>query len=197
MTEKKAPTREEAVALWQKYNHSEHLWKHAIAVEAAMRHFAGLLGEDPDKWGVIGLCHDLDYEKYPEQHCEMTKVMLEEAGWPEEYIRAIMSHGWKLCTDVEPVLPMEKVIYTVDELTGLITAAALMRPSKSLEDLELKSVKKKWKDKAFAAGVKREVIQEGADMLGMPLDQVIQETILALRKAAGPLGLDGSLARQE
>ena len=156
-----------------------------------MRHFAQLLGEDPEKWGVIGLCHDLDYEKYPEQHCQMTKVMLEEEGWPKDYIRAIMSHGWKLCTDVEPVLPMEKVIYTVDELTGLITAAALMRPSKSLADLELKSVKKKWKDKGFAAGVKREVIQEGADMLGMPLDQVIQETILALRKVAPELGLAG------
>ena len=194
MTGKKAPTRDEAVVLWQKYNHSENLWKHALAVEAAMRHFAGLLGEDPEKWGVIGLCHDLDYEKYPEQHCRMTKVILEEEGWPEDYIRAIMSHGWKLCTDVEPVLPMEKVIYTVDELTGLIMAAALMRPSKSLADLELKSVKKKWKDKAFAAGVKRELIQEGADLLGMPLDQV-QETLLGLRKAAGPLGLDGSLAQ--
>ncbi|MPN37279.1 hypothetical protein SDC9_184795 [bioreactor metagenome] len=156
-----------------------------------MRHFAGLLGEDEEKWGIIGLCHDLDYEKYPEQHCQMTKVMLEEAGWPEDWIRAVMAHGWKLCTDVEPQLPMEKVIYATDELTGLIMAAALMRPSRSLLDLELKSVKKKWKDKAFAAGVKREVIQEGADMLGMPLDEMISQTILALRKVAEPLGLAG------
>ena len=166
--------------------------KHALAVEAVMRHFAVLLSEDQEKWGIIGLCHDLDYEKYPEQHCAMTKTMLEEAGWPEDWIRAVMSHGWKLCTEVEPVLPMEKVIYTIDELTGLIMAAALMRPSRSLLDLELKSVKKKWKDLRFAAGVSREVIQEGADMLGMSLDEVITQTILGLRTAAKALGLEGN-----
>ncbi len=190
----KIPNREEAMTLFLAHNTQENLLKHALAVEATMRHFAGLLGEDEDKWGIIGLCHDLDYEKYPEQHCRMTKVMLEEAGWPEDWIRAVMAHGWKLCTDVEPQLPMEKVIYATDELTGLIMAAALMRPSRSLLDLELKSVKKKWKDKAFAAGVKREVIQEGADMLGMPLDELISQTIIALRKAAEPLGLVGTPA---
>jgi predicted hydrolase (HD superfamily) len=185
----KQPTREEALALLLEHNHSEHLLKHAYAVEAVMRHFAVLFNEDPEKWGIIGLCHDLDYEKYPEQHCTMTKKMLTEAGWPEDWIRAIMSHGWKLCTDVEPILPMEKVIYTIDELTGLIMAVALMRPSRSLLDLELKSVKKKWKDKQFAAGVNRSVIQEGADLLGLPLDEVITQTILGLRTVADKLGL--------
>lgn len=188
----KQPTREEAMTLFLEHNKTENLLKHALAVEAVMRHFAVLLGEDPEKWGVIGLCHDLDYEKYPDRHCAMTKIMLEEAGWPEDWIRAVMSHGWKLCTDVEPVLPMEKVIYTIDELTGLIMAAALMRPSRSLLDLELKSVKKKWKDQRFAAGVSREVIQEGADMLGMSLDDVITQTILGLRTAAEALGLQGN-----
>lgn len=188
----KQPTREEAMALFLEHNKTENLLKHALAVEAVMRHFAVLLGEDPEKWGVIGLCHDLDYEKYPDRHCTMTKIMLEEAGWPEDWIRAVMSHGWKLCTDVEPVLPMEKVIYTIDELTGLIMAAALMRPSRSLLDLELKSVKKKWKDQRFAAGVSREVIQEGADMLGMSLDDVITQTILGMRTAAEALGLEGN-----
>ncbi|MCL2122131.1 MAG: hydrolase [Clostridiales bacterium] len=185
----KAPTREEAMALFLAHNKQENLLKHALAVEAALRHFAGLFGEDEEKWGMIGLCHDLDFEKYPDQHCQMTKTMLEEADWPEDWIRGVLAHGWKICTDVEPVLPMEKVIYTVDELTGLIMATALMRPSRSLLDLEGKSVKKKWKDKAFAAGVNRGIIQEGADLLGMPLDEVIGETILGLRKAAESLGL--------
>ena len=185
----KTPTREEAMALFLSHNRQENLLKHALAVEAALRRFAGLFGEDEEKWGIIGLCHDLDYEEYPDRHCQMTKAMLEEADWPEDWIRGVLAHGWKICTDVEPASPMEKAIYTVDELTGLITAAALMRPSRSLMDLELKSVKKKWKDKAFAAGVRRDIIQEGADMMGMPLDDVISETILGLRKAAGALGL--------
>ena len=185
----KAPTRDEAMALFLAHNHQDNLLKHALAVEATLRHFAGLYDEDEEKWGIIGLCHDLDYEEYPEQHCQMTKLMLEEAAWPEDWIRGVMAHGWKICTDVAPSLPMEKVIYAVDELTGLIMAAALMRPSRSLMDLELKSVKKKWKDKAFAAGVRRDIIQEGADMLGMPLDDMINETILGMRKAAEPLGL--------
>ena len=191
----KIPTREEAMALFLTHNKQENLLKHALAVEAALRHFAGLYGEDEEKWGIIGLCHDLDYEAYPEQHCLKTKVLLEEADWPEDWIRGVMAHGWKICTDTEPLSAMEKTIYTVDELTGLIMAAALMRPSRSLMDLELKSVKKKWKDKAFAAGVRRDIIQEGADMMDMPLDDVIGETILGLRKAAGALGLDGQQAQ--
>lgn len=185
----KTPVREEAMALFLTYNKQENLLKHALAVEAVLRHFAALYGEDEEKWGLIGLCHDLDYEQFPDRHCQVTKTLLEEAGWPEDWIRGVLAHGWKICTDVEPASPMEKVIYTIDELTGLIMAAALMRPSRSLMDLELKSVKKKWKDKAFAAGVSREIIQEGADMLGMPLDDVISETIAGLRKAAGSLGL--------
>lgn len=193
----KQPTRDEAMELFLEHNKTENLLKHALAVEAVMRHFAVLLKEDPEKWGIIGLCHDLDYEKYPEQHCTMTKKMLEEAKWSEDWIHAIMTHGWKLCTQVMPVLPMEKVIYTIDELTGLIMAAALMRPSRSLLDLELKSVKKKWNDRRFAAGVSREVIQEGADMLGMSLDQVITETILGLRTAAKELGLEGDRSAQD
>ena len=187
----KTPTREEAMALFLSYNKQESLLKHALAVEAALRHFAVIYGEDPEKWGIIGLCHDLDYELYPDQHCRVTEKLLREALWPEDWIRGVMAHGWKICTDTEPVAPMEKVIYGVDELTGLITAVALMRPSKSLLDLELKSVRKKWKDKAFAAAIRRDIIQEGADMLGMPIDDFINETIAGMRAAAESLGLSG------
>ena len=185
----KIPTRAEALDLFLTHNQQESLLKHALAVEATMRHFAGLFGEDEEKWGIIGLCHDLDYEKHPDRHCDVTKLLLEEADWPPEWVRGVLAHGWKLRTDVEPLLPMEKVIYAIDELTGLIMAVALMRPSRSLMDLELKSVMKKWKDKAFAAGVKRDVIQEGAAMLGMPLEDVVAETIAGMRKAADSLGL--------
>ena len=189
----KKPTREEALALLKKYNQSDALIKHAMAVEAVMAYFAEKYGEeDLEKWRVIGLVHDLDYEQYPEEHCHKTKAILTEAGWPEDYIRAIISHGWKICTDVEPVETMEKVLYTTDELTGLIVATILMRPSKSILDLELSSVKKKYKNKNFAAGVDRSIIEEGAAMLGMSLDEVIQETINAMRAEAAALGLEGS-----
>ncbi|HBK67737.1 MAG TPA: hydrolase, partial [Firmicutes bacterium] len=154
---KKEINRDEALSLLKEYNQDESLIRHALAVEAVMRHFATLFGEDVEKWGIIGLIHDLDYERYPEEHCSKVKEILMEEGWPEEYIHAVQSHGWGLCSEVEPVHRMEKVLYTIDELTGLITAAALVRPSKSLLDLEVKSVKKKWRDKAFAAGVNREV----------------------------------------
>lgn len=188
----KKPTREEALALLKKYNQSDALIKHAMAVEAVMAYFAEKYSEeDLEKWRVIGLVHDLDYEQYPEEHCHKTKAILTEAGWPEDYIRAIISHGWKICTDVEPVETMEKVLYTTDELTGLIVATILMRPSKSIFDLELSSVKKKYKNKNFAAGVDRSIIEEGAAMLGMSLDEVIQETINAMRAEAAALGLDG------
>ncbi|WKV09881.1 HDIG domain-containing protein [Thermoanaerobacterium sp. CMT5567-10] len=185
--------REEAYALLKEYNKSESLITHALAVEAVMRHFAELFGEDQEKWGIIGLLHDLDYEMYPNEHCKKVREILEERGWPEEYIHAIESHGWKLCTDVEPVHKMEKVLYTIDELTGLITATALMRPSKSILDLEVKSVKKKWKQKSFAAGVNRDVISEGAELLGMDLDKVIEETIIGMRNVADEIGLKGNL----
>ena len=161
-------------------------------VEAVMLHFAELFNEDDvEKWGVIGLVHDLDYEMYPDEHCQKVRNILEEKGWPEDYIRSIESHGWKICSDVEPVLKMEKVLYTIDELTGLIAATALMRPSKSIMDLETKSVKKKWKQKSFAAGVNREIIDEGAKLLGMELDDITSETILGMQKVAADIGLKG------
>lgn len=185
------PTREEAYALLLKYNSSESLIKHALAVEGVMRHFAGLFGEDEEKWRIIGLVHDLDYEKYPEEHCIKVRSILEEEKWPESYIRAIQSHGWKLCCDVEPVERMENVLYTIDELTGLINATVLMRPNKSVMDLEVKSVVKKMKSKGFAAGVNREVIIEGAQRLNMDLSQVIEETINGMRKVAEEIGLKG------
>ena len=187
------PTREEALELLKKYNQNESLITHGLAVEAVMRHFAELYNEDPDKWGIIGLVHDIDYEMYPDQHCHKAREILEKENWPEEYIRAVQSHGYGICIDVEPVSNLEKVLYTIDELTGLITAACLMRPSKSILDLEVKSVKKKWKQKSFAAGVNREVIAQGAERLGMELDTVIQETINGMKKAAEAMGLKGSL----
>lgn len=192
--EGKTPTREEAFELLKKYNKNESLIKHALSVEAVMRHFAEMFDKDNvEKWGIVGLVHDIDYEMYPEQHCIKAREILEAENWPEDYIRAVQSHGWKLCCDVEPVLKMEKVLYTIDELTGLITATALMRPSRSVLDLETKSVKKKWKQKGFAAGVNREVIREGAEMLGMELDDIINETIKGMRSAADEIGLGGEI----
>ena len=186
------PTREEALELFKKYNKTDSLLKHALAVEATMKHFAELLGaEDVKKWSVIGLIHDLDFEMYPEKHCTMTKQILEENNWPEEYIRTILSHGWGGCTDVEPVETIDKVLYTIDELTGLVAATALMRPSKSIMDMEAKSVKKKWKQKSFAAGVDRNIIENGAIMLDMELNTIIEETIKAMRNVANEIGLNG------
>ncbi len=183
------PTREEALILFKKYNEGESLYRHALAVEAVMRHFAVKYGEDPEKWGIIGLIHDLDWEKWPDEHCIKTEELLKKEGWPEDWIRAVVSHGWGLVTEVEPELTMEKVLYTIDELTGLITATALMRPSKSLMDLGAKSVKKKWKDKRFSAGVNREIIDNGAAMLGIERTELIDETIAGMRTAASELGL--------
>lgn len=183
------PTREEAWALLTEYTKGESLRNHALAVEATMRRFAQKAGEDEEKWGAIGLVHDLDWEKYPDQHCQKTKAVLEEAGWPEDYIRAVLSHAWGFVTDVEPVHHMEKVLYTIDELTGLVTATALVRPSRSVLDMKPKSVKKKWKDKSFSAGVDRSVIERGAEMLHMPLEEVIAETIEAMKGVADDIGL--------
>ena len=185
------PTRDEALALFREYNESSSLYRHGIAVEAAMRYFAREYGEDEEKWGIIGLIHDLDWERWPEEHCRKSREILEEAGWPEDWIRAVMSHGWGLVTEVEPVHVMEKVLYTVDELTGLITATALMRPSRSLMDLEVRSVKKKWKDKRFSEGVRRDIIDKGAGMLGLERDDLIEKTIAGMRTAADELGLAG------
>ncbi len=183
------PTREEAYELLTTYTKSQSLIRHALAVEAVMRHFAQEWGEDQERWGVIGLVHDLDWEQFPREHCQKTKEILSQADWPPEYIRSIMSHGWGLVTDVRPEHRMEKALYAVDELTGLITATALMRPSKSVMDMQAKSVKKKWKDKSFAAGANREVIAAGAQMLEMGLSDLITETIMAMRTVADQLGL--------
>jgi len=179
------------LALFRKYNQDASLYRHALAVEAVMRHFAGLFNEDVEKWGIIGLIHDLDWEKWPEQHCQKTAEILTEEGWPDDWIRSVVSHGWTLVSDEEPLLRMEKVLYTIDELTGLITATALMRPSCSLMDLGPKSVKKKWSDKRFAAGVNREIIAKGIAMLGMERDEVIEQTIAGMRNVAAALNLAG------
>ena len=186
------PTREDAMELFKEYNKTDSLLKHALAVEATMKHFAGLFNDpDVEKWSVIGLIHDLDFEMYPEQHCSKTKEILEANNWPEDYIRTILSHGWGGCTDVEPVETIDKVLYTIDELTGLVSATALMRPSKSIMDMEAKSVKKKWKQKSFAAGVDRSIIENGAQMLDMDLNTIIAETIIAMRSVADEIGLKG------
>ena len=187
------PSREAALELLKEFNKNDSLIKHALTVEAVMRHFAGFLEKNEEKWGTIGLLHDIDYEMYPEQHCIKAKEILSERGWPEEYIHAVQSHGWKLCCDVEPIKKMEKVLYTIDELTGLIAATAVMRPSKSILDMEVKSVKKKWKQKSFAAGVNREVIEEGAELLGMEMDKAIEETIKGMQKVAEEIGLKGNI----
>lgn len=188
------PTREEAYRLLTEYNKNESLIRHALAVEAVMRHFAEVFNEqDKEKWDIVGLVHDLDYEMYPNEHCKKVAEILRQHDWPEDYIHAVQSHGWGLCVDVEPTERMEKVLYTVDELTGLITATALMRPSRSILDLEAKSVKKKWKQKSFAAGVNREVIEKGAQMLGLDLDYIIEETIKGMQTVAAEIGLKGEL----
>ena len=183
------PTRDEALDLFLKYNKSESLLKHALSVEGVMRYMAKKAGEDEDKWGIIGLVHDLDYEMYPEQHCKMTEKILIENSWPEEYIRAVLSHGWGLASDVEPRTLLEKTIYAIDELTGLVATSALVRPSKSVLDMEARSVKKKWNDKKFAAGVDRSVIERGATMLGVNLDDLITDCIMGMRTVAREIGL--------
>jgi predicted hydrolase (HD superfamily) len=187
------PTREMAFNLFKKYNKSESLLKHALSVEGVMRYMAKKRGEDEEKWGIIGLIHDLDYEMYPEQHCIMTEKILKENHWPDEYIRAVLSHGWGLATDVKPVSTLEKTIYAIDELTGLVATSALVRPSKSVMDMETRSVKKKWNDKKFAAGVDRSVIEKGAEMLGVDLDELITDCIMGMRIVAKEIGLDGPL----
>ena len=186
-------SRDEAVQLWKKYNDDDYLYRHALSVEASMRRFAVKHGEDPEYWGLVGFLHDIDYQKYPEEHLKHARQMLQSAGLPEAFIRAVESHGFGICTDVEPVHVMEKVLFAVDELTGFIAACALMRPSKSVLDIEARSVKKKWGTAAFAAKIRRDIIQKGADMLGIPLDDLIQETILALRPVASEIGLKGNL----
>ncbi|MGL5693848.1 MAG: HDIG domain-containing metalloprotein [Peptostreptococcaceae bacterium] len=189
----KFPNRDESLELLNEYNKEEHLIKHALSVEGVMKYFAKLYGEDEEKWGIVGLLHDLDYGMYPEEHCSKVIDIMKEKELDEELIRAVVSHGYGLVSDVKPESNMEKVLYTIDELTGLISATAIMRPSKSVLDLELKSVKKKFKSKGFAEGVNRDVIKNGAEMLGMSLDDVINNSILAMREVADDIGLKGEL----
>lgn len=187
------PTRQDALLLLKEYTKSDSLIKHALSVEAVMRHFAKLFDEsDIEKWGIIGLLHDIDYELYPEEHCKKARDILKNKNYPESYIHAVECHGYGICTNVEPVEIMEKVLYTIDELTGLVTATVLMRPSKSILDLEVKSVKKKWKQKSFAAGVDRDLIEKGAKRLGIEMDKVIEETINGMQAAAEEIGLAGA-----
>jgi len=186
------PTREEALELFRKYNKSDSLYKHALSVEAVMRYMARKHGEDEEMWGVVGLIHDLDYEMYPDQHCTMTEKIMRAEGWPEEYIRAVISHGYGICSDTEPQTLLEKTLFAIDELTGLVTTSALVRPSRSLLDMEARSVRKKWNDKKFAAGVDRSVIEQGAAKLGVDLNDLISDTILGMREAADEIGLRGN-----
>ncbi len=176
-------TREVAWALLTEYNKEPFHLKHALTVEGVMRYFARELGysDEEDFWGVVGLLHDLDFEQFPEQHCIKEQELMRERGIDERIIRATASHGYGITVDIAPEHEMEKVLYATDELTGLIGAVALMRPSKSVSDLELKSVKKKYKNLNFAAGCSREVIERGAAMLGWELDDLISRTILAMR----------------
>ncbi|MCY2951556.1 MAG: HD domain-containing protein [Planctomycetota bacterium] len=185
------PTRDEAFWLLKEFNHTDKAIKHALAVEATMRHFARKRNHDEEKWGLIGLIHDLDYEQFPAEHCTKTREILTARNYPPDYIHAVLSHGFGLCSEVEPTHEMEKVLFAIDELTGLVSAAALVRPSKSILDLEVKSVKKKWKEKSFAAGVDRSVIERGAAMLDTPVDSLIAEVIEALRGIADTIGLGG------
>jgi putative nucleotidyltransferase with HDIG domain len=183
------PTYDDALSLFKELNKNESLLKHAYSVEGVMRHMARKTGEDEEKWGIVGLLHDLDYERFPEEHCRKSQEILEERGWPQEYVRAVVSHGWGICTDVEPQTEMEKTLYAVDELTGLITAVALIRPSKSVSDLEAKSVIKKWKDKSFAAGVNRSIIENGTAILGVELRDLVADAIIGMRDVADRIGL--------
>ncbi len=174
-------TRAQALALLQKYNREPFHIFHGLTVEGTMRYFAREMGEDEDFWGLVGLLHDVDFEKYPEQHCLKAPELLSEIGAEPEFIHAVCSHGYGICCDVEPTLPMEKVLFAADELTGLIGAAARMRPSKSVMDMEVASLKKKFKDKKFAAGCSRDVITQGAEHLGWTLEELMEKTILAMR----------------
>ena len=178
-----APTRQEALALLQKYNKEPFHIQHSLTVEGVMRWYANELGYggDAEFWATVGLLHDVDFEQYPEQHCQKAPELLKEIGCSDALIRAVCSHGYGICSDVQPTHEMEKVLFAADELTGLIGAAARMRPSKSCQDMEVSSLKKKFKDKKFAAGCSRDVIREGAEMLGWELDKLFEMTIDAMR----------------
>jgi len=193
MTQVLPLTDEQAEELLDEHNPSPSLQTHGRAVRAVLRRFARQHGDDESYWAQVGLLHDIDYEGHPEQHCEVAPDILREAGYDDAFIHAVLSHGYGLANvDAEPKLYMEKVLYATDELTGLITAAVYMRPDRSVNTIEVKSVKKKFKSKGFAAGVDREIILKGADMLGIELDELIAETIAGMREAADELGLAGT-----
>lgn len=174
-------TREAALDLLREYNKEPFHILHALTVEGAMKWYAAENGEDPEYWGIVGLLHDIDFELYPDEHCKKAPELLLPAGVSESAVRSICSHGYGICADIEPIELMEKILFAADELTGLIGAAARMRPSKSVMDMELSSLKKKFKDKKFAAGCSRDVISVGAERLGWTLDELLEKTILAMR----------------
>ena len=176
-------TREQAFALLTKYNKEAFHIQHSLTVEGVMRYFAGTEGfaDEADFWALCGLLHDVDFEGWPEQHCQKAPELLKEIGAPEALVHAVCAHGYGICSDAEPTHPMEKYLFASDELTGLIWAAAKMRPSRSVQDMEVSSLKKKYKDKKFAAGCSRDVIARGAEMLGIPLEILMEKTILAMR----------------
>ena len=180
---KSSVTRQQAWELLKKYNKEPFHLQHALTVEGVMRWYAKELGYEAEEefWGITGLLHDIDFERYPEEHCKKAPELLREGGVSADMIYAVCSHGYGLCSEEEPKLEMEKVLFAADELTGLIWSCALMRPSKSVMDMEVKSLKKKFKDKKFAAGCSREVITQGAEMLGWELDELFDKTILAMR----------------
>ena len=173
--------REQAINLLKKYNKEEFHLRHALTVEQVMRYFAKGNGYDEDFWGLVGLLHDVDYEQFPDEHCKKAPELLAEIGASDELIHAVCSHGYGICSDVKPEHEMEKILFAVDELTGLIWAAAKMRPSKSTKDMEVSSLKKKFKDKKFAAGCSRDTIRQGAEQLGWELNDLFEKTILAMR----------------
>ncbi len=175
--------REQAINLLKKYNKEEFHIRHAYTVECVMRYFAKEKGYDEEFWGIVGLLHDVDFEQYPEEHCKKAPELLKEINASDEMIHAICSHAYGICSDVKPEHEMEKILFATDELTGLIWAAAKMRPSHSTKDMEVSSLKKKYKDKKFAAGCSREVIAKGAEQLGWELDKLFEETILAMRES--------------
>ena len=174
-------TRQQAWELLRRYNAEPFHLRHALTVEGVMRCFAEQRGYDPEFWGIVGLLHDIDFEQWPEQHCVKAPELLREGGADESIIHAVCSHGWAICVDIKPEHEMEKLLYAADELTGLIGAAALMRPSKSVMDMEVSSLKKKFKDKKLAAGCSRDVIRTGAERLGWELEKLFEQTILAMR----------------
>lgn len=181
-------TRDEAVALWHKYNSSESLFHHALSVEAVMREGAVKYGEDPEYWGLVGFLHDVDYGSFPDEHCKKAPVLLREIGADDDFIHAVCSHGWSICTDVMPEKTMEKLLFAIDELTGLVNATALMRPEK-MKGISVKSVKKKWSSNGFAQGVNRDIILKGADMLGVTKEDLIELTIAGMTKVAPEINL--------